>query len=205
MMGKERMLAFTDGVIAVIITIMVLELKPPAGTTLADLAGLWPVFLAYVLSFTYVGIYWNNHHHLYQLVDRVGGGIMWANLHLLFWISLIPFATAWVGEHEAAPWPTALYGVSLLMAALSWSIMQAAIMRHQGAGSPLRTAIRRDWKGKAAPIVYASGVGLSFMHVVMADIAYAAVALMWLVPDRRMERALSNNTSVRSPRGAGPG
>ena len=190
-MGKERMLAFTDGVIAVVITIMVLELKPPGGTTLADLARLWPVFLAYVLSFTYVGIYWNNHHHLYQLVERVSGGIMWANLHLLFWISLIPFATAWVGEHEAAPWPTVLYGVSLLMAALSWSVMQATIMRHQGPGSPVRTAVGRDWKGKGAPVLYAAGIALAFVHVALADIAYAAVALLWLVPDRRMEAALS--------------
>jgi uncharacterized membrane protein len=199
-MGKERMLAFTDGVIAVVITIMVLELKPPEGTTLADLARLWPVFLAYVLSFTYVGIYWNNHHHLYQLVERVSGGIMWANLLLLFWISLIPFATAWVGEHEADPWPTALYGLSLLMAALSWWIMQTVIMRHQGAGSPLRTAIGRDWKGKAAPILYAAGIGLAFVNVALADFAYAAVALLWLVPDRRMERALSNKASAGSHR-----
>ena len=198
-MGKERMLAFTDGVIAVIITIMVLELKPPSGATLADLARLWPVFLAYVLSFTYVGIYWNNHHHLYQLVERVSGGIMWANLHLLFWISLIPFTTAWVGEHEAAPWPTAFYGLSLLMAALSWWIMQTVIMRVQGDGSPVRSAIGQDWKGKAAPVLYASGIGLAFVHVALADFAYAAVALLWLVPDRRMERALSNHASADSP------
>ena len=188
-MGKDRLVAFTDGVVAVIITIMVLELKPPADTSLASVLGLWPVFLAYMLSFVYVGIYWNNHHHFFQLIDGVSGGIMWANLNLLFWMSLIPFTTAWVGEHEAAPLPTALYGISLLMSAVAWYVMQAAVIRHQGEKSALRRAIGRDLKGKAAPALYLFGVGCSFVHTALADLVYAGVALMWLVPDRRIERA----------------
>ena len=189
-MSKDRLVAFADGVIAVIITIMVLELKPPAGTSFGSVLALWPVFLSYVLSFIYVGIYWSNHHHFFQLVDDVSGGVMWANLHLLFWISLIPFTTAWLGEHAGAPWPAALYGACLLMSAIAWSIMQEAVIRHQGAGSALKQAIGRDLKGKAAPPLYLLGIGLAFVHTALSDLVYAAVALMWLIPDRRVENAV---------------
>ena len=187
-MDKDRLVAFTDGVIAVIITIMVLELKAPTDTSLASLIGLWPIFLSYVLSFIYVGIYWNNHHHFFQLIDETSGGILWANLNLLFWISLIPFTTAWVGEHETAPWPTALYGASLLMSAVAWYILQATVIRKQGTQSALRQAIGRDLKGKTAPALYLVGVGLAFVNTILADVVYAGVAMMWLVPDRRIER-----------------
>jgi uncharacterized membrane protein len=186
-MERDRLTAFTDGVLAIIVTIMVLELKPPEGAGLADLMRLWPVFLSYVLSFVYVGIYWNNHHHFFQLVERVNGAVLWANLHLLFWLSLIPFATAWMGEHEGQALPAALYGVSLLMPAVAWFVMQLVIVRQQGEGSPLRSALGRDLKGKLSPFIYLAGVGLSFVNVLLAYAIYAGAALMWLVPDRRME------------------
>ena len=186
-MERDRLTAFTDGVLAIIVTIMVLELKPPEGAGLAGLARLWPVFMSYVLSFVYIGIYWNNHHHFFQLVDKVDGAVLWANLHLLFWLSLIPFATAWVGEHEGQTAPTALYGVSLLMPAIAWYLMQMVIVREQGAGSPLREALGRDLKGKLSPLFYLAGVGVSFVLPVLAYAIYAGVALMWLVPDRRVE------------------
>jgi uncharacterized membrane protein len=190
-MQRDRLTAFTDGVLAIIVTIMVLELKPPHGAGLADLATLWPVFLSYVLSFTYIGIYWNNHHHFFQLVDKVDGAVLWANLHLLFWLSLIPFATAWMGEQEGAPVPTALYGASLLAPAIAWVLMQTVIVRRQGPGSPLGEALGRDLKGKLSPVLYLAGIGLSFVHVLLAYAIYAGAALLWLVPDRRMERRLS--------------
>jgi uncharacterized membrane protein len=190
-MERDRLTAFTDGVLAIIVTIMVLELKPPEGATLADLARLWPVFLSYVLSFVYVGIYWNNHHHFFQLVERVDGALLWANLHLLFWLSLIPFATAWMGEHDFAPAPMALYGVSLLMPAIAWVVMQRAIFHAQGPGSPLRQALGRDLKGKLSPFLYLTGVGLSFVSTAAAGALYVAVALMWLIPDRRVERRVA--------------
>lgn len=187
-MERERLTAFTDGVLAIIITIMVLELRPPHGARFADLAALWPVFLSYVLSFIYIGIYWNNHHHFFQLVRQVDGAILWANLHLLFWLSMVPFTTAWMGENHFAPAPTALYGGSLLMAAVAWSIMQAVIFRKQGSHSVLREALGRDLKAKISPVIYLAGIGLAFVWPPGAAGLYLAVALMWLVPDARVER-----------------
>jgi uncharacterized membrane protein len=187
-MEKGRLLAMTDGVIAIIITIMVLELKAPHGTSFAALAELWPVFLAYALSFIYVAIYWNNHHHYFHLVDGVSGGLMWANFNLLFWISLVPFATAWMGEHEFMPVPTALYGVSLFMPAIAWWIMQAVIVKSQGQGSKMAAYLGRDRKGTVSPYLYGAGVGLSFIAPWAAMLCYLAVAVLWLVPDRRIEK-----------------
>ena len=189
-MDRDRLTAFTDGVLAVIITIMVLEMKPPHGAGLADLVALWPVFASYVLSFVYVAIYWNNHHHFFNLVNRVNGAILWANMHLLFWLAVVPFTTAWMGENHFAPVPTALYGVALLMSAVAWYAMQAVIIRHQGPGSPLREAIGRDLKGKLSPFVYLAGIALAFVNTAISDLLYLAVALMWLIPDRRIEMAI---------------
>ncbi len=190
-MGKERLTAFSDGVIAVIITIMVLELKAPHDASFGALRAVAPAFLGYVLSFVYVAIYWNNHHHFFALVDRVDGGLLWANLHLLFWLSLVPFATSWLGEHPAKAVPTAVYGFALLMPAVAWYVMQAAIRRMQGKErSRLARALGRDWKGRLSPALYLSGIGLAFLAVWLADAIYVLVALMWLVPDRRIERAV---------------
>ncbi|SEQ09029.1 Uncharacterized membrane protein [Faunimonas pinastri] len=186
-MHSERLKAFTDGVLAVIITIMVLELKPPHGATPEALLELMPVFLSYVLSFIYVAIYWNNHHHFFTLAPKVNGTVLWCNLHLLFWISLIPFTTAWMGEHELQPWPTAVYGFVLLACAVAWALMQASIIRLQGPNSELREATGRDWKGKASPILYLIGIALAFVTPILADVIYAAVAGMWLIPDRRVQ------------------
>jgi uncharacterized membrane protein len=189
-MQKERLSAFTDGVTAVIITIMVLELKPPEGTDLAALARLAPTFLSYVLSFVYVAIYWNNHHHFFNLVEQVDGAVLWANIHLLFWISLVPFTTAWMGEHYAATLPTAVYGVSLLAPAIAWYVMQLVIIRQQGPDSALRRALGADLKGKASPFIYAAGVLAAFFNTLLADAFYLAVSLMWLIPDRRIEKTV---------------
>jgi len=186
-MTRERLTAFTDGVLAIIVTIMVLEMRPPHGASLHDLAELWPVFISYVLSFVYIGIYWNNHHHFFQLVEEVDGAVLWANLHLLFWLSLIPFATTWMGENHFAPTPTALYGVSLFMPAVAWVVMQAVIIRQQGLDSPLRRALGRDLKGKLSPFLYLAGAAIAYWSTLAADLLYASVALMWLVPDRRVE------------------
>jgi uncharacterized membrane protein len=192
-MNRERLTAFTDGVLAVIITIMVLEMKAPQGAALPDLLAVAPVFLSYVLSFIYIGIYWNNHHHFFQLVPRVNGAVLWANLHLLFWLSLIPFATAWMGENNFQSWPTALYGIALLMPAIAWVIMQRAIFRHQGKDSPLRQALGTDIKGKISPPLYLTGVGLAFVEPAISEVIYWGVALMWLVPDRRIEHHVSHD------------
>jgi TMEM175 potassium channel family protein len=189
-MTRDRLTAFTDGVVAVIITIMVLEMRAPHGTRLFDLLQIWPVFLCYVLSFVYVAIYWNNHHHFFHLVKQVNGTILWANLHLLFWLSLAPFATAWMGENDFAPLPTALYGVALMMAAISWFMMQSVIIREQGPDSPLRRAIGRDLKGKLSPFLYLTAIGLAFVNTAASGAIYAGVALWWLVPDRRVETAI---------------
>jgi uncharacterized membrane protein len=187
-MNTDRLLAMTDGVIAVIITIMVLELKAPAGTDLKALNDSGPVFLAYVLSFIYVAIYWNNHHHYFHLVRKVNGAVLWANFHLLFWLSLVPFSTAWMGEHAFAPLPTALYGMSLLMPALAWVVMQRTIFRAEGGHSALQTVLGRDLKAIISPLLYASGIALSFVAAWAALLCYAAVAVIWLMPDKRIER-----------------
>jgi uncharacterized membrane protein len=187
-MNTDRLLAMTDGVIAVIITIMVLELKAPAGTDLKALNDSGPVFLAYVLSFIYVAIYWNNHHHYFHLVRKVNGAVLWANFHLLFWLSLVPFSTAWMGEHAFAPLPTALYGMSLLMPALAWVVMQRTIFRAEGGHSALQTVLGRDLKATISPLLYASGIALSFVAAWAALLCYAAVAVIWLMPDKRIER-----------------
>jgi uncharacterized membrane protein len=192
-MHKNRLEAFSDGVIAIIITIMVLELRAPPGSDLATLKPLLPVFLCYVLSFIYVGIYWNNHHHLLNTVKRVSGGILWANLHLLFWLSLFPFTTAWMGEHHRQPVPTAIYGVVLLLAAIAYYLLQRAIIRHQGRDSLLASALGTDWKGKLSPVLYFVAIPLAFVDPWIASAIYASVALLWLIPDRRIERVLAKN------------
>jgi uncharacterized membrane protein len=189
-MGTNRLEAFSDGVLAIIITIMVLELKVPHGEHLAALVPLLPIFLSYVLSFVYIGIYWNNHHHLLHTVQRVGGGILWANLHLLFWLSLLPFVTGWMGENHFASLPTALYGCVLLMAALAYWILVRAIVAVEGADSVLARAIGRDIKGNLSVVLYAVAVPLAFLNQWIAQALYVTVALMWLVPDRRIERIL---------------
>ena len=190
-MGKERLLAFSDGVIAIIITIMVLELKAPHSADLAALAKLAPVFLSYVLSFVYVAIYWNNHHHMMHTVRRVGAGILWANMHLLFWLSLIPFSTAWLGENHFARLPTVVYGVSLLLPAIAYYILQKVIIASHGRDSTLAKALGRDLKGNISPLLYLAGIGLAFVNPWISIGIFAAVALMWLVPDKRIERALA--------------
>ena len=190
-MEKNRVEAFSDGVIAIIITIMVLELKVPGGVELADLKAKLPVLLSYVLSFIYVGIYWNNHHHMFHSTKHVTGGILWANLHLLFWLSLFPFTTAWVGENHLAPTPTAVYGFVLLMAAIAYFILQRRIIASQGSNSLLATAIGKDWKGKLSPVLYLAAIPLAFMSSWISDGLFIFVALMWLVPDRRIERVLA--------------
>jgi uncharacterized membrane protein len=189
-MSKERLAAFSDGVIAIIITIMVLELKVPHGADWASLLALWPIFLSYVLSFIYIAIYWNNHHHLLHTFTHVSGRILWANTHLLFWLSLIPFATGWMGENNFATLPTAIYGIALLMPAVAYYILQLAILRSEGSGSILARAIGSDWKGKISPILYILGIALAFLETWMACAVYAFVALIWLIPDRRIESVL---------------
>jgi TMEM175 potassium channel family protein len=189
-MQKNRLEAFSDGVLAIIITIMVLELKPPAGVEFANLKPLLPVFLSYVLSFIYLGIYWNNHHHMFHATKHVTGGILWANLHLLFWLSLFPFTTGWIGENHLAPMPTAVYGFVLLMAAIAWYILQRLIIASQGRDSLLAAAIGRDWKGKISPVLYLAAIPLAFVSPWISSGLYVFVACMWLVPDRRIERVL---------------
>ncbi len=190
-MGKGRLEAFSDGVIAIIITIMVLELRAPHGADLQALQPLIPVLLSYVLSFVYVGIYWSNHHHMLQAADRVTGGILWANLHLLFWLSLIPFTTAWLGENGVAAWPTAMYGIVLFMCGLAYLVLETTIIAHHGPTSRLAVAVGRDAKGKMSLALYATAVGLAFVQPRLAAALYVTVALMWLIPDRRIERRLT--------------
>jgi uncharacterized membrane protein len=189
-MGKDRLAAFSDGVIAIIITIMVLELKVPHGADWATLRGVAPNFVAYVLSFVYLAIYWNNHHHLLHTVTRVDGLILWANSHLLFWLSLVPAATGWMGENFLAPLPTAVYGISLLMPAIAYNLLQRTIVHQQGEHSVLANALGRDIKGKISPLLYAAAVALAFVDARLSIVIYALVAVMWLVPDRRIEKAL---------------
>ena len=189
-MGKQRLEAFSDGVIAIIITIMVLEMKVPHGDELATLAPLAPVLMSYVLSFVYVGIYWNNHHHMLHACTRVTGSILWANLHLLFWLSLFPFVTGWMGENHFAAAPSALYGCVLLAAAIAYWILQQTIIAAQGAQSSLKAAVGSDWKGKLSPVFYLAAIVSTFFVPWVAQALYVAVALVWLVPDRRIEKSL---------------
>ena len=190
-MGKGRIEAFSDGVIAVIITVMVLELKVPHGEDLEALKPLLPVFLTYVLSFVYVGIYWNNHHHMFQVTPHVTGGILWANLLLLFWLSLIPFTTAWIGDHPAAPIPAAVYGVVLLLAAIAYWNLQRTILRAPGGNPMLAAALGRDLKGKISPLAYLAAIPLGFVSTWIAYAIYLVMALVWLVPDSRIERKVT--------------
>ena len=187
-MTKGRLEAFSDGVMAIILTIMVLELRVPHEAAWEALRPLGPKLLSYVLSFVYLGIYWNNHHHLLQAVHRVNGRILWANLHLLFWLSLIPFTTGWMGENRFAPRPVALYGGVLLLAAIAYFLLVRALLAHHGADSALARALGSDVKGRVSILIYAAAIPLAFLHSSSATVLYAAVALMWLVPDRRLER-----------------
>jgi len=189
-MKTTRLEAFSDGVIAIIITIMVLELKTPEGTDLAALRPVLPELSTYVLSFVYLGIYWNNHHHMLHVTESVSGAILWANLHLLFWLSLIPFTTGWLGESHGAPWPTAMYGVVMLLAAIAYTALQLTIIRHHGSNSPLATAVGHDFKGKLSMALYAVAIALAFAAGWISHLIYAAVALIWFVPDRRIEAVL---------------
>jgi uncharacterized membrane protein len=195
-MPTSRMEAFSDGVIAILITVMVLELHVPHGTTWGALHHNLPNLLTYVLSFIYLGIYWNNHHHMLMATGRVGGLILWANLHLLFWLSLVPFTTGWMGENHFATAPVAAYGVVLLAAALAYYGLQTAIIRHQGAGSLLARAIATDAKGKLSPVAYATAIGLSEVNRWIAVAIYVGVALVWLIPDRRVERIIAADASL---------
>jgi uncharacterized membrane protein len=189
-MKTTRLEAFSDGVLAIIITIMVLELKVPHAAELAALKPVLPVLLSYVLSFIYLGIYWNNHHHLFQATEEVSGGILWANLHLLFWLSLFPFTTAWMGENHLAAIPTAIYGFVLLMAAIAYYVLQRAIIAREGHESLLAQAIGKDWKGKLSPLLYLAAIPLAFVSSWIASGLYVFAALLWLIPDPRIEREL---------------
>ena len=190
-MDKSRLEAFSDGVIAVIITIMVLEMKVPHGAELADLVPVLPVFLSYVLSFVYVGIYWTNHHHMLQLAETVDGSVLWANLHLLFWLSLLPFATGWIGENHIGLWPTTLYGANLLLCALAYTLLQTRLVRAQGDDRRLADALAGDFKGKLSLLLYIAGIVAAWLlGPVAGTIFFVVVALMWLVPDRRIERVV---------------
>jgi TMEM175 potassium channel family protein len=194
-MSKGRLEAFSDAVLAIIITIMVLELRVPHGAELTALRPLVPALLSYILSFIYLGIYWNNHHHMLHVTRRVTGAILWANLHLLFWLSLVPFVTGWMGENHLASVPTALYGAVLLMAAIAYWILQRQILRAEGPHSVLATAVGRDTKGKLSPLLYLLAIGAAFVHPQIAHGVYLLGALMWLIPDRRIERALARAKS----------
>jgi uncharacterized membrane protein len=190
-MEKDRLAAFSDGVIAIIITIMVLELKVPQGAGWADLQGVLPVFLSYVLSFIYIGIYWNNHHHLLYTASGVDGLILWANMHLLFWLSLVPFTTTWTGQNHFMPLPTALYGFTLLMPGIAYTLLQKAILHREGPHSTLAKALGSDIKGKISLFSYLAAIPLAFVNTLFSDAIFVFVALMWLIPDRRIERALA--------------
>jgi uncharacterized membrane protein len=189
-MSTGRMEAFSDGVIAILITVMVLELEVPHGTTWDALGKVTPKLLTYVLSFIYLGIYWNNHHHMLQATERVNGAVLWANLHLLFWLSLVPYTTAWMGQNHVATIPTAAYGITLLAAGVAYFLLQTLIIREQGPDSVLKRAIGADWKGKASPGLYCAGIALTFVNHWLGIVLYVVVALMWLVPDRRVEHQL---------------
>jgi uncharacterized membrane protein len=195
-MPTSRMEAFSDGVIAILITVMVLELRTPDGTTWSALHQVLPVLLTYVLSFVFLGIYWNNHHHMLLLTSEVGGLVLWANLHLLFWLSLVPFTTAWMGENHFAQTPVVVYGVVLLAAGVAYFALQTAIIRKQGSDSALAAALGRDLKGKVSPVIYAAGIGFAFANRWIGLALYVVVALMWLIPDRRVERTVTEGRAV---------
>ncbi|MEO7084868.1 MAG: TMEM175 family protein [Gemmatimonadaceae bacterium] len=195
-MNTSRLEAFSDGVIAILITIMMLELHAPRGADWPALRAVFPSLLSYLLSFVFLGIYWNNHHHMVHLVERVTGGILWANLHLLFWLSLVPFVTGWVSEDHSEPLPTAIYGCVLLASAVAYTILQQTIIASQGAKSPLRAAIGNDVKGRLSGLTYIAAIPLAFVHPMISDALYTAVAITWLVPDRRIERV-----NMRAERG----
>jgi uncharacterized membrane protein len=192
-MGKERLASFSDGVVAIIITIMVLELKVPHGTSLADLTPVFPVFLSYVLSFIYVGIYWNNHHHMLQLARTVTGPILWANMHLLFWLSVVPFASAWMGENQLSTAPVALYGGVLIMNSIAYTMLMIMLIRHEGPESALAQAMGRDLKGKVSLGIYLSAIALAFIQPIVSVALYVLVAAIWFIPDRRVERTLKGS------------
>lgn len=194
-MNKGRLEAFSDGVMAIIITIMVLEIKVPHGHELADLIPLVPIFFSYALSFLYLGIYWNNHHHMMQTVSHVTGDILWANLHLLFWLSLVPFSTAWIGETSFSPMPMATYGIILLMAAMAYFILQKRIIKNEGKASILAKAVGNDLKGKVSPLLYIMAIIASIFDTYIAGALYISVALIWLIPDRRIEKAIRERRS----------
>jgi len=196
-MNKGRLEAFSDGVIAILITIMVLELKVPDGPNWDAVRPLLPTFLAYLLSYINLGIYWNNHHHMLNVTGRINGGILWANLHLLFWLSLIPFVTRWIGEYHTERWPTAIYGGVLLLAAIAYTILQAAIIRDQGPASRLRAAVGNDVKGKISAGLYVAAIPLAFVRPWISDCLYVLVASIWLVPDRRIEQVVTTEDGER--------
>ncbi len=203
-MTKGRVEAFSDGVIAILITIMVLELHVPKGTSWHSLDTELPQLLAYALSFIYLGIYWNNHHHMFAAVSRVTGGAMWANLHLLFWLSLTPFTTAWMSTNHFPTTPVAFYGMVLLASAIAYYVLQGALIRADGTASQLRVAVSSDVKGKVSPLLYCMGIGLTFVDRWLGVAIYAVVAMIWLVPDRRVERHLASQTENKRPAQAGP-
>lgn len=187
-MGKGRLEAFSDGVLAIIITIMVLEFKVPEGNELRSLWPLWPKFLSYILSFTYIAIYWNNHHHMMHAVSRVSGGVLWTNIHLLFWLSLVPFATAWMGENHFSLWPVVVYGFMLIMAAIAYYFLAHCLVNIHGKNSEFARALGNDWKGKISVVIYAIAIGLSFVQPMIGFTLYASVAAMWFIPDKRFEK-----------------
>jgi uncharacterized membrane protein len=202
--NKGRLEAFSDGVIAIIITIMVLEMKVPAGPDAHGASDLWSlrwVFLSYVLSFIYLGIYWNNHHHMLHATRQISGGVLWANLHLLFWLSLVPFVTGWMGESHFAPQATAVYGVVLLMAAMAYWILLSTILRGEGPDSLLARAVGHDMKGKLSPLLYIAAIGAAFVNPAISGALYATAALIWVIPDRRIERVLAEG-HARAPQGS---
>lgn len=195
-MDKGRLEAFSDGVIAIIITIMVLELKVPSGVHAAELGSLfklYPTFLSYILSFIYVGIYWNNHHHMFQVVRSVNGVIMWTNMHLLFWLSLVPFVTGWMGENDFARWPVTVYGVVLIMNAIAYGLLVMALIRHHGKNSLLAKAIGKDWKGNISILIYAIAIAISWINSTVSFALYAVVAVIWFIPDRRIESKIKES------------
>jgi uncharacterized membrane protein len=196
-MKKGRLEAFSDGVIAIIITIMVLELRVPAGDNIKDLEPVVPVLFSYILSFVYIGIYWNNHHHMIYAVDKINGTVLWANLNLLFWLSLIPFVTAWMGENHFAKWPVVLYGVVLIMNAIAYTILCWLLVREAGPASPLAIALGKDWKGKLSLVIYLVAIALAFLNSWLGFGLYVVVAIIWFIPDRRIEKTMLTGSSVQ--------